>query len=94
MALRMVLPSGTHLGSYEIVALLGAGGMGEVYRVRDSRLERAVALKIRPPRSRSIPMMSRPMAAGCFRLGLTGGGFGLCRAPRRLLDDRRSHEAT
>ena len=39
---------GTKLGSYEIVAALGAGGMGEVYRARDTRLERSVAIKILP----------------------------------------------
>ncbi len=44
----MNLPSGTKLGPYEIVSLLGAGGMGEVYRARDSRLRRDVAIKVLP----------------------------------------------
>ncbi|MGA9248457.1 MAG: protein kinase, partial [Candidatus Acidiferrales bacterium] len=44
----MALVPGTHLGDYEIVALLGAGGMGEVYRARDLRLDRIVAIKILP----------------------------------------------
>ena len=44
----MTLAAGTRLGQYEIVALLGAGGMGEVYRARDARLAREVAVKILP----------------------------------------------
>jgi serine/threonine protein kinase len=44
----MPLPPGTRLGPYEIVAPIGAGGMGEVYRARDTRLRREVALKILP----------------------------------------------
>jgi eukaryotic-like serine/threonine-protein kinase len=44
----MALNPGTKLGSYEIVGLLGAGGMGEVYRARDSKLKRDVAIKILP----------------------------------------------
>jgi eukaryotic-like serine/threonine-protein kinase len=44
----MELSAGTRLGPYEVVAALGAGGMGEVYRARDTRLDRSVAIKILP----------------------------------------------
>src|SRR5471032_1318286 len=44
----MALAAGTRLGPYEIQCLLGAGGMGEVYRARDTRLERDVAIKVLP----------------------------------------------
>jgi eukaryotic-like serine/threonine-protein kinase len=45
----MSIPTGTRLGSYEILATLGAGGMGEVYRARDTKLDRDVAIKILSP---------------------------------------------
>jgi len=51
----MAVIPGTKLGPYEIVALLGAGGMGEVYRARDIRLQRTVAIKILPAHLSSNP---------------------------------------
>ncbi len=52
----MALALGTKLGPYEIQAPLGAGGMGEVYRARDTRLGRDVAIKILPPQFSSDPL--------------------------------------
>src|SRR6516162_10089694 len=44
----MPLVTGTRLGGYEILSLIGQGGMGEVYRARDARLNRSVAIKVLP----------------------------------------------
>ena len=49
----MPLAPGTHLGAYEIIAAIGSGGMGEIYRARDPRLNRDVAIKVLPERSHS-----------------------------------------
>ena len=51
----MPLAAGTRLGSYEILAPLGAGGMGEVYRARDTKLDRDVAIKVLPESVSSDP---------------------------------------
>jgi eukaryotic-like serine/threonine-protein kinase len=52
-----MITAGTRLGPYEIVAPLGAGGMGEVYRARDTRLDRTVAIKILPPHLSGDPTL-------------------------------------
>jgi serine/threonine protein kinase len=55
----MAITAGTHLGPYEILSPLGAGGMGEVYRARDTRLEREAAIKVLPANSARDPARLR-----------------------------------
>ena len=51
-----MLPSGTRLGPYEVLGLIGEGGMGQVYRATDTRLDRAVAIKVMPAALASDPV--------------------------------------
>src|SRR5450432_4399769 len=85
----MSLASGTNLGPYEIVSALGAGGMGEVYRARDSRLGRDVALKILPAEigndasrrqrfeleARAVAALSHPNIVAVHDVGTKNGVF-------------------
>ena len=83
----MTLVSGSKLGPYEIGALLGAGGMGVVYRARDERLQRDVAVKILPPgvltdeaarsrfrkEARALAKLSHPNIAAVYDVGEQDG---------------------
>src|SRR6202161_1900292 len=57
----MALTAGTRFGPYEIVSPLGAGGMGEVYRATDTRLDRTVAIKVLPAHLSSDPELRQRM---------------------------------
>ena len=83
----MPLAPGTKLGPYEVDVMLGAGGMGEVYRARDTRLGRDVAIKVLPSdlasdadrlrrfehEARSVGALNHPNILSIFDLGETGG---------------------
>jgi len=79
----MLLSAGSRLGPYEVVSLLGAGGMGEVYRARDPRLGREVAIKVLPEslatdqtrlhrfehEARAVAALSHPNVLAIFDIG-------------------------
>ena len=79
----MPLQAGTRLGPYEVLSLIGAGGMGEVYQARDTRLDRIVALKVLAPElsgdaefrarfaheAKAISALSHPHICGLFDIG-------------------------
>ena len=73
----MTLAVGTRLGPYEIVGPLGAGGMGEVYKARDTRLDRTVAVKISAEQftsrfeseARSIAALNHPNICQLYDVG-------------------------
>jgi serine/threonine protein kinase len=85
----MPLPSGTKFGPYEVQSQLGVGGMGEVYRARDKRLERDVALKILPEtfaqdderlhrfeqEARAIAALNHPNILAIFDTGQNGSAY-------------------
>src|SRR6266568_2808566 len=83
----MALSPGTRLGPYEILATAGSGGMGEVYRARDTRLDRIVAVKVLPAlfsedpirrqrferEARAISTLSHPHICALYDVGREGG---------------------
>src|SRR5262249_46059132 len=83
----MAFAAGARLGPYEILAPLGAGGMGEVYRAKDTRLDRAVAIKVLPTHlssnpdfrerfereARTISSLSHPHICSLFDVGNQDG---------------------
>ena len=65
----MALTSGTKLGPYEILSPLGAGGMGEVYRAKDTLLDRTVAIKVLPSHLSSNPELKQRMEGAEIEVG-------------------------
>src|SRR5712672_2580114 len=93
----MALAAGDRLGPYEIVAAIAAGGMGEVYRARDTKLDRDVAIKVLPPQlaesadalarfereAKAVAALSHPNILAIFGFGKEGG---IAYAVMELLD--------
>ena len=100
----MTLSAGTKLGPYEILSPLGAGGMGEVYRARDSRLQRDVAIKVLPEvvardaerlarfqrEAQVLASLNHPNIAAIYGLEESGGDAGARPRARRRGDAGRA----
>ena len=80
----MSLAAGARLGPYEIVSLLGSGGMGEVYKARDTRLDRTVAIKVLPSadptlqerfelEARAVSALNHPNICALYDVGRQDG---------------------
>ena len=83
----MTLSPGTKLGPYEILSPLGAGGMGEVYKAKDTRLDRMVAIKVLPEdlaknpdslarferEAKAVAALNHPNITGLFDIGHVDG---------------------
>lgn len=69
----MIFSSGTRLGPYEIIDAIGAGGMGEVYRARDPKLNRDVAIKILPALFRRPALSHGPGSPAAAGAGVADG---------------------
>jgi serine/threonine protein kinase len=105
----MSLNPGTHLGPYEILAPLGAGGMGEVYRARDTRLDREVAIKVLPEElaknaqaiarfqreAKAVAALSHPNILAIYDIGTAkGASFAVTELLRgKTLRERMSRSA-
>src|SRR6516165_4377978 len=99
----VALAAGSRLGPYEILSPLGAGGMGEVYRARDSRLNREVAIKVLPERvagdpgalarfereAKAVAALSHPNILSIFDFGTESG---VAYAVMELLDGQTLRE--
>src|SRR6202167_1835528 len=83
----MPLDAGSKLGPYEILAPIGAGGMGEVYRARDPRLNRDVAIKVSAAQfterfereAQAIAALNHPNICQIYDVGASPTGFGYFR---------------
>ena len=95
----MPIAAGTRIGPYEIVAWLGGGGMGDVYRARDPRLDRAVAIKLIPEtfaadasrvhrfeqEARAAGQLNHPNILAVYDVGIEGRRMALSKRQRGQL---------